>query len=128
MFVQITKEEFVKEVSKKAWYQTNNIIWTIIFIYPLFFVIDYIFANIYWVQFLIVRIITDLIILGLYGLFSRKKYDFRLLLHISLFLLSVTSAVLCNIVDLQQLNVYYLMFSAIFLFFNLLVFWEPFFI
>jgi len=126
MFVQITKEEFVKEVSKKAWYQTNNIIWTILFIYPLFFVIDFIFANAFWVQFLIVRIITDFVIYGFYSLFRRKNYDFRLLLHISLFLLSITSAFLCNIVDIQQLNVYYLMFAAIFLFFNLQVFWEPF--
>jgi len=126
MFVQITKEEFVKEVSKKAWYQTNNIIWTIIFIYPLFSIVDYIFANVFWVQFLIIRVITDLVILAFYSLFSRKNYDFRILLHISLFLLSLTSALLCNIVDIQQLNIYYLMFSAIFLFFNLQVFWEPF--
>jgi hypothetical protein len=34
MFVQITKEEFSKEILKKAWYQTNNIIWTITFSLP----------------------------------------------------------------------------------------------
>jgi len=125
MFVQITKEEFLKEISKKAWYQTNNIIWTIIFIYPLFSIIDFMFANGIWVQFFIIRLITDLVILGLYSLFQRKNYSYRLLLHLTLFILSATSALLCNIVDLQQLNIYYLMFSAIFLFFNLQVFWEP---
>src|SRR6185312_2072867 len=125
MFVQITKEEFLREVSKKAWYQTNNIIWSIIFIYPLFSIIDFIFANGIWLQFFLVRIITVLAILGLYSLFQRKNYNFRVLLHITLFLLSVTSAILCNIVDLQQLNIYYLLFSAIILFFNLQVFWEP---
>jgi signal transduction histidine kinase len=125
MFVQITKEEFLKEISKKAWYQTNNIIWTIIFIYPLFSIIDFIFANSIWLQFFIVRIIIDLIILALYSFFQRKNYNYRILLHITLFLLSATSALLCNIVDLQQLNIYYLLFSAIFLFFNLQVFWEP---
>ena len=125
MFVQITKEEFTKEISKKAWYQTNNIIWTIIFIYPLLSIIDFVFANTIWLQFFIIRVITDLIILALYSLFQRKNYNFRLLLHLTLLLLSITSALLCNIVELQQLNVYYLMFSAIFLFFNLQVFWEP---
>jgi signal transduction histidine kinase len=125
MFVQITKEEFLKEISKKAWYQTNNIIWMIIFIYPLFFIIDFIFANTFWLQFCIVRIITDLVILGLYSLFQRKNYSYTLLLHITLFLLSFTSALLCNIVDIQQLNIYYLLFAAIILFFNLQVFWEP---
>jgi signal transduction histidine kinase len=125
MFVQITKEEYLKEVNKKAWYQTNNIIWTIIFIYPLFSIIDFIFANNIWLQFFIVRIITDLIILALYSLFQRKDYNFRILLHLTLFVLSVTSAILCNIVDLQQLNIYYLLFATIILFFNLQVFWEP---
>ncbi len=125
MFVQIKKEELLKEISKKAWYQTNNIIWTIIFVYPSLFIVDFIFANNIWVQFLIVRIIVDLLILALYSLFQRKNYDYRILLHITLFLLSVTSALLCNIVELQQLNIYYLLFATIILFFNLMVFWEP---
>ncbi|MDR3693010.1 ATP-binding protein [Mucilaginibacter sp.] len=126
MFVQITKEEFLKAISKKAWYQTNNIIWTIIFVYWLFFIVDYIFSPDIWIQFFIIRLITTLIILSLYSLFQRKNYNYRILLHITLFLLSATSAILCNIVDLGHLNVYFLMFSAIFLFFNLQVFWEPF--
>jgi signal transduction histidine kinase len=125
MFVQITKEEFLKEITKKAWYQTNNIIWMVIFIYPLFSIIDFIFANSIWLQFFIVRITTDLIILGLYSFFQRKNYSYRLLLHITLFLLSITSALLCNLVDLAQLNIYYLVFAAVILFFNLQVFWEP---
>src|ERR1039457_6145391 len=100
MFVQITKEEYLREISKKAWYQTNNIIWTVIFVYPLFSIIDFIFANNIWLQFFIVRIIVDLIILGLYSFFQRKNYNYRLLLHITFFLLSVTSALLCNIVNL----------------------------
>jgi signal transduction histidine kinase len=125
MFVQLTKEELLKEISKKAWYQTNNIIWMILFVYPLFSIVDFIFANNVWLQFFIVRIITDLVILALYSLFQRRNYNYRLLLHISLLLISVTSALLCNIVDIQQLNVYYLLYGAIFLFFNLMVFWEP---
>jgi signal transduction histidine kinase len=125
MFVQIKKEELLKEISKKAWYQANNIIWTIIFVYPSLFIVDFIFANNIWVQFLMVRIIVDLLILALYSLFQRKNYDYRILLHITLFLLSATSALLCNIVELQQLNIYYLLFATIILFFNLMVFWEP---
>ncbi|CAN5127003.1 hypothetical protein BH09BAC6_BH09BAC6_30150 [soil metagenome] len=125
MFVQITKEEFLREISKKAWYQTNNVIWTAIFIYPLFSIVDFIFAPTIWLQFFIVRIITDLVILFLYSIFQRKNYNYRFLIHISFFLLSVTSAILCNIVNLQQLNIYYLLFASIILFFNLQVFWEP---
>jgi signal transduction histidine kinase len=125
MFVQITKEEFSKEVSKKAWYQTNNIIWTIIFIYPLFSIVDFIFANTIWLQFFIVRVITDLIILAAYSLIQRKQYNYRILLHISLIIMATTTALLCNIVEIQQLTIYYLEFAVIILFFNLLVFWEP---
>jgi len=125
MFVQITKEEFLKEISKKAWYQTNNIIWMIILVYPIFSIVDFTFANSIWLEFFFIRVITDLIILALYTLFQRRNYNYRVLLHLTLFFISATSALLCNIVDLQQLNIYYLMFSAIFLFFNLQVFWEP---
>ncbi|MES2809514.1 MAG: HAMP domain-containing sensor histidine kinase [Bacteroidota bacterium] len=125
MFVQITKEEFSKEVLKKAWYQTNNIIWTILFLYPLISIIDVIYNPDIWVQFLIVRLITDIIIYGLYTFFKTKRYNYRILLHITFFLLSCTSAVLCNMVNIQQLNVYFLVYSAIILFFNIQVFWEP---
>ncbi len=125
MFVQITKEEFSKEILKKAWYQTNNIIWTIIFIYPLFSIIDFIFANTIWLQFFIVRIITDFLILALYSLFQRKSYDYKLLVLITFLLIAITSALLCNIVDIQELNIYYLLFSAVLLFFNLQAFWAP---
>jgi signal transduction histidine kinase len=126
MFVQITKEELTREISKKAWYQTNNIIWTVIFVYPLFSIVDFIFAENIWLQFFIIRIIIDLVVLGLYSLFQLKKYNYRFLLHITFFILSVTSALLCNLVPLQDLNIYYLLFSTIILFFNLQVFWEPF--
>ncbi|MFA6085784.1 sensor histidine kinase [Mucilaginibacter sp.] len=125
MFVQISKEEYQKEISKKAWYQTNNIIWTIIFLYPIFSIVDFIYANNIWLQFFIVRIITVLIILGLYNLFQTRKYNYRLLLHICFFLLSVTSAMLCNLVNIQEANIFYLIYAAVLLFFNLQVFWEP---
>jgi len=125
MFVQITKEEFLKDISKKAWYQTNNIIWTILFLYPLFSIIDFIYANDIWVQFLIVRIISVLIIYGLYTFYRRKNYNYRYLLHITFIILSATSALICNIVNITDLNVYFLAYSAVILFLNLQVFWEP---
>ncbi|MDP9078443.1 MAG: ATP-binding protein [Bacteroidota bacterium] len=125
MFVQLTKEELSKEITKRAWYQTNNIIWMILFVYPLFSIVDFIFANNYWLQFFIVRIITDLIILGLYSFFQRRNFNYRTLLHVSLLLISITSAVLCNIADINNLSIYYLLYGAVFLFFNLMVFWEP---
>jgi signal transduction histidine kinase len=125
MFVQITKEEFSKEVLKKAWYQTNNIIWTILFLYPLITIIDVIYNPGIWVQFLIVRLITDIVIYILYSFFKTKKNHYRILLHITFVMLSCTSAVLCNIVNIQQLNVYFLVYSAIILFFNIQIFWEP---
>lgn len=125
MLVQINKDEFAREAGKKAWYQTNNIIWTIIFLYPLLGIIDFIYAPDIWIQFLIVRIILVLVILGLYTLFQTRKYDHRILLHIAFLLLSVPSAILCNVVNLQELTVFFLIYSAIILFFNLQVYWEP---
>lgn len=126
MFVQITKTELLEETSKKAWFQTNNIIWSIILLYPVFSIADYIYAPEIWIQLFIVRLITSILIFGLHSIFVAKKYDYRLLLHISFFTLSLTSAILCNIVKIQDLNIYFFIFAAIVLFFNLQVFWEPF--
>jgi signal transduction histidine kinase len=47
-------------------------------------------------------------------------------LHAAFFLLAATSALLCTLVNSQELNIYFLLFSVIVLFFNLQVFWEPF--
>ncbi|MCJ8211588.1 HAMP domain-containing histidine kinase [Mucilaginibacter sp. RS28] len=125
MLVQINKDEFAREANKKAWYQTNNIIWTIIFLYPLLGIIDFIYAPDIWIQFLIVRIILVLAILGLYTFFQSRKYDYRILLHIAFMLLSIPSAILCNVVNVQEVTVFFLIYSAIVLFFNLQVYWEP---
>jgi signal transduction histidine kinase len=125
MFIQITKEEFAKDIGKKAWYQTNNIIWTILFLYPLFSIVDFIYVPDIWIQFLIVRIITVLVIYVLYNYFRRKNLNYRYLLHVAFFLLSVTSALLCNLVSIGQMQIYFLVYAAVILFFNLQVFWEP---
>ncbi|MDB5024687.1 MAG: hypothetical protein JWP78_2442 [Mucilaginibacter sp.] len=125
MFVQINKDEFLKEISKKTWYQTNIVIWTIIFLFPLFFIIDLIYAKNIWIQITIVRLIIVFIIYILFNLFQSKNYNYRILLHISFILVSALSAFMCTIVSPTDLNVYFLSYSAIILFFNLQVFWEP---
>jgi len=125
MFVQINQEEFSKEVSKKAWFQTHNIIFTIIFLFPVFSLIDLIYAKDIWMQILIVRIIIVLAIYSLFNLVQGKKYNYRILLHITFFLVSALSALLCTLVHAQDLNIYFLTYAAIVLFFNLQVFWEP---
>lgn len=125
MLFQINKDEYSKEITKKAWYQTNIIVWTIVFLYPILSIADFVYANDIWVQFLIIRIINVLIILGLYTFFQSKKYDYRVLLHLTLLVPSATYALLCNLVSIQHLTVYYLIYSIVILFFNLQVFWEP---
>jgi len=125
MFIQISKEEFARDISKKAWYQTNIIVFTIIFMYPLFSILDVIYLPNLWMQFVLIRIITVIIIYALHTLFQQKKYNYRLLLHISFLMLSVTSALLCTLVNIEQLNIYFLTYAVIILFFNLQVFWEP---
>ncbi len=125
MFVQINKDEFLIEVSKKAWYQTNNIIWTIIFLFPVFSVIDFIYAKDIWMQVIIARLIIVFVTYILFSLFQGKNYNYRVLLHLVLLLISALSAFLCAIAHPQDLNIYFLSYSAVILFFNLLVFWEP---
>jgi signal transduction histidine kinase len=125
MLVQINKEEFAKEVAKKAWYQTNNIIWTIILLFPLFSIPDFIYAKDIWMQVLIARIITVLVLYMLHTVLHSKSYNHRILLHVAFLLLSTLSALLCTLVNPGDLNIYFLLYSVVVLFFNLQVFWEP---
>jgi len=125
MFVQLDKEELSKETAKKAWYLTNNIIWTIIFVFPLFSILDFIYLPNLWVNFLIARIIIIMVIYMLYNLFQRNNYNYRILLHITFILLSLLASLLCTLVNVAQLNLYFLSFAAVVLFFNVQVFWEP---
>jgi len=125
MFVQLNKEELVAENSKKAWYLTNNIVWTIIFIFPVFSVLDFVYLNKYWVQFFIARIIIIMLIYMFYNLFQRNNYNYRILLHFAFLSISVMGAILCTLVDVQQENIFFLSYAAIVLFFNVQVFWEP---
>lgn len=124
MFIHITKEEQTKEILKKAWYQTNNIIFTIILVYPLFSIVDFIYEPNIWLQFFIVRIITIIIVYALYTYFNHHKTNYRLLLHTTFIMLSVTAALQCSLVHIEQLNIYFLLYSVIVLFINLLAFWE----
>jgi len=125
MFVQLNKEELIAENSKKAWYLTNNIVWTIIFVFPVFSVLDFVYLNKYWVQFFIARIIIIMLIYMFYNLFQRNNYNYRILLHFAFLSISVIGAVLCTLVDIQQENIFFLSYAAIVLFFNVQVFWEP---
>jgi len=125
MLVQINKEEFSKEVAKKAWFQTNNIIWTIILIFPLFSIPDFIWAKDIWMQVFIGRIIIVLILYMLYNFMHAKKFNHRILLHVAFFLLSAISALLVTLVRPSELNIYFLLYSVVVLFFNMQVFWEP---
>src|SRR5438270_7188270 len=117
MFVQIDKDELSKEITKKAWYLTNNIVWTVIFIFPLLSVLDFIYLNSYWLQFLIARIIVVMSIYMLYNLFQRNNYNYRILLHIAFIAVSIICSILCTLVNIAQLNIYFLTYAAIILFF-----------
>src|SRR3569833_2463721 len=99
MLVQINKEEFSKEIAKKAWFQTNNVIWTIILLYGLFSIPDFIYAQDIWMQFLKVRIIIILIHYILYTWMHAKAKNQRYQLHAAFFMLSATSALLCTLVN-----------------------------
>ncbi|MBW4890895.1 HAMP domain-containing histidine kinase [Mucilaginibacter sp. HMF5004] len=125
MFVQLNKEELAAENSKKAWYLTNNIVWTIIFVFPIFSVLDFVYLNKFWVQFFIARIIIIMLIYMLYNLFQRNNYNYRILLHFAFLCISIIGAMLCTLIDIQQLNIFFLSYAAIVLFFNVQVFWEP---
>ncbi|QJD95048.1 hypothetical protein HH214_03705 [Mucilaginibacter robiniae] len=125
MITQIDKQEYQKEIQKRAWYETNIIIWSIICLFPLLIIVDFVYENQNWLQFAFVRIIATMLIYGAYKYFEQHKVHYRILLHIAFTMLSLVMAIFCNVVDIKYLTNYYLVYSALVLLFNLQVFWEP---
>ena len=120
----VSEAELSQQVYRRSWYVTNIIIWAFLFIYPFFSILDLIFAPYVWQSLLMIRLITVLIVYVVYELARKRRLDHRLPLHIMFATVSVTYAVLCNIVDLSAVSTYFLTLSVIFLLINSVIYWE----
>lgn len=111
-------------VNRRAWYVTNTIVWAFLFIYPFFSILDLMFAPYVWQSLFVVRLTSVLLVYIVYELTRQRGWDYRLPLHALLGTVSLTYALVCNVVDYESIGPYFLTLDSLFLLFNAVVYWE----
>ncbi len=122
----ISSAELSREVSHQASYGTTTIVWVFLSVYPFFSIFDYVFAETLWQPFLLIRLITVLLVYMTYRVGRAYNWSYRWPLHLILASVSLTYALLCNLVDFGAISTYFLTLSAIFLLINATVYWKTF--
>lgn len=116
--------EFTQRQKNKAWYNANIIIWFTIFVYPLFSILDFIYAGEIWQIFFLLRVSVAVILYLLYELSVKTKQAPYKLLHSAFLMLTAIQALECNLVESDVLPIFFILFTAIFISYNLIVFWK----
>jgi len=123
--IQVNDLAYSKQLAKKSLYYSNIIVWTVIFIYPMFGVLDYIYANNLFQILFLSKIVTVFIIYLVYDITQRMgKWPF-LSLHVTFTLIAINAALICNLVDFDVAPIFFLLYASLFMLFNLAVFWPP---
>lgn len=120
----ISPVELSREISHQSSYGTTTIVWVFLSVYPFFSILDYVFAETLWQPFLLVRVLTVLLVYITYRTGRACNWPYRLPLHLILVGVSLTYALLCNLVDFGAISTYFLILSTLFLLINATVYWE----
>ncbi|WP_412465558.1 hypothetical protein [Pedobacter sp. KLB.chiD] len=123
--VYVSDAVYEKQLTKKSKYYANIIIWTVIFLYPLLAILDYIYAYPIYQALFLTKIIIVVIIYAVYDISVRlgKSKDFAL--HTTFLLISLNASIICNIVTFDIAPVFFTAFASLAMLFNLIVFWNP---
>ncbi|WP_293788546.1 hypothetical protein [uncultured Pedobacter sp.] len=123
--VYVSDAVYEQQLTKKSIYYANIIIWTVIFLYPLLGILDYVYAYpIYQVLFLS-KIIIVVLIYAVYDISIRLGKSTDSALHTAFILIALNASIICNIVPFDIAPVFFMAFASLSMLFNLVVFWNP---
>lgn len=123
--VYVSDAVFEKQLTKKSKYYANIIIWTVIFLYPLLGILDYIYAYPIYQALFLTKIIIVLLIYAVFDISFRLGKSKDLALHTTFLLISLNASFICNIVPFDIAPVFFMVFASLSMLFNLVVFWNP---
>ncbi|WP_406823387.1 sensor histidine kinase [Pedobacter sp. KACC 23697] len=123
--VYVSEVAYEKQLTKKSTYYANIIIWTVLFLYPLLGILDYVYAYPIYQALFLTKVIIVLLIYAVYDISMRlgKSSDFAL--HTTILLISLNASIICNIVPFDIAPVFFMVFASLAMLFNLVVFWNP---
>lgn len=120
----LSEAEVSRVLQRKARSYINVLFWSILFIFPLFCILDFIFAPTIWHTFFFIRLILLLIFYAVYDLGERLHWSPNILMHTCFAGISLSMALLCTLAPIEALGTYYLIYSIVFICFNLMVLWK----
>lgn len=124
-YVNIDKEALAEELGKRGGYYANVVMWSILFSFPLFVLLDFLFFRDEWVLLLLVRTIFTLLSYTIYILGIKKSWNYIYTMRVFANTNVILQSIICGFVPVSVALPYFLMFSVLILLFNSTVFWRP---
>ena len=124
-YVNIDKEALAEELGKRGSYYANVVMWSILFSFPLFVLLDFLFFREEWVLLLLVRTIFTLVSYTIYILGIKKSWNYIYTMRVFANTNVILQSVICGFIPFNIALPYFLMFSILILLFNSTVFWKP---
>ncbi|MFD2580877.1 sensor histidine kinase [Pedobacter vanadiisoli] len=123
--IYVSDAVYEKQLTKKSTYYANIIIWTVIFLYPLLGILDYIYAYPIYQTLFLTKIIIVMLIYAVYDISVRLGKPPYSALHTTCLLVSLNASIVCNIVPFDIAPIFFMVFASLSMLFNLAVFWHP---
>jgi signal transduction histidine kinase len=124
--ITVEPAEINREMHHRTRHYLNLLIWSALFLYPLFTFLDFLFVEQHWLNFLLIRII---LLAGVYILYDYSSQNDRwILAPIHLLLAGIGLQVVSFSVLVPLTGFYYYMvaWTIIFIAVNLVMLWQPF--
>lgn len=123
--IYVSEMAYEKQLTKKSTYYANIIIWTVIFLYPLLGILDYVYAYPIYQELFLTKIIIVLLIYAVYDISLKLEKSADPALHTTILLISINVSIICNIVPFDIAPIFFMVFASLSMLFNLVVFWNP---
>lgn len=120
----ISQDEIIQELRKRMYKYSNVLIWSLLFIYPLFSIVDFLFLEEYWKQVFQVRLIVVVLIYGMYYITFKYNWHPNLPLYVAFTLVSIQSAIVLTLTEAEDMRIYFLLYAAVFISFNSIALWK----
>jgi signal transduction histidine kinase len=123
--ITVGTDEINREMHHKTRHFLNLLIWTALFLYPLFTFLDFVFIEQYWLEFLVIRVV---LLAGVYIMYDYSTQKDRLLLAPVHLLLAGIGLQMVSFAILAPISVFYyymIAWTVTFVAINLTMLWQP---
>ena len=112
-------------IDKKAWKHATTILIAVLFIMPVWAVLDYYCAPTICFDFLYYRLWLSIVLLVVFFVSRHFKQNSTFFVHICFLGMSAQAAYLVTFVGLEVVSHYFMAFATLFVAINMLVLWKP---